>query len=552
VTSSRWTLARVGRLSCTPVLALVLACRSTTPVTSGTPAPIAARAPSVLPTPSSMRLDGGAPFVIVASTPVVVEGGEAAAGVARSLLALLRPSTGFPLGIVSAAAAGTQPAIRLALRPNGAPATDERYELVVTSAGVNLTASQPAGLFRGVQTLRQLLPTDVESHMKMGRVAWTIPAVSIQDAPRFGWRGAMLDVARHFFTVKEVKQYIDVLALYKMNVLHLHLSDDQGFRIVINSRPRLTEIGSVTQVGGGEGGFYTQADYSEIVRYAQERFITIVPEIDMPGHTNAILSAHPSASCSVRPSAPYSGTDVGWSTFCVDSAESYAIIDDIVREISAITPGPYFHMGGDEVHTLRRDQYVKFVEQAQGIVQKYGKRMVGWEEVAKARLLPTSIAQAWASDTARLALQYGAKVLMSPAKRTYIDMKYKQGNALGLTWAAIIDVRDSYEWDPATYFAGVGEADIVGVEAPLWTETVRNIGAAFWLAVPRVPSLAEVGWSQQQNRRWDDFRVRLAGQSRRWEYLGVNYYPSAQVPWEAIAGSESQRMPAPSSPALIP
>jgi hexosaminidase len=362
----------------------------------------------------------------------------------------------------------------------------------------------------------------------------------------------MLDVGRHFFTVKEVKQYIEVLALYKMNVLHLHLSDDQGFRIEIKSRPRLTEIGSVTQVGGGEGGFYTQADYSEIVRYAAERFITVVPEIDMPGHTNAILSAFPSASCSVRPSAPYTGTDVGWSTFCVDSAESYAIIDDIVREISALTPGPFFHMGGDGVHTLKRDQYVKFVEQAQGIVQKYGKRMVGWEEVAKARLLPTSIAQAWASDTARLALEYGAKILMSPAKRTYLDMKYDQETALGLTWAAIFDVRESYEWDPAGYFTGVSESDIVGVEAPLWTETVRNIGAAFFLTVPRLPSLAEVGWTPQQGRRWDDFRVRLAGEARRWQYLGVNYYPSTQVPWPAPSKGSDPLKNAPASPALVP
>jgi len=476
-----------------------------------------------------MRLDAGAPFVIGPTTQIVVDG-AAAAGVARTFAAILRPSTGYPLTIVTGADDATRPAIRLALRPGDAPATDESYQLTVTSAGVNLTAPQPAGLFRGVQTLRQLLPTDVESHLRL-RVPWSIPATTIQDAPRFGWRGAMLDVARHFFTVKEVKQFIDVLALYKMNVLHLHLSDDQGFRIQIASRPRLTEIGSVTQVAGGEGGFYTQAEYADLVRYAQERFITVVPEIDMPGHTNAILSAHPSASCSVRPSQPYAGTDVGWSTFCVDSAESYAIVDDIVREISAITPGPYFHIGGDEVHTLKRDDYVKFVERAQDIVQKYGKRMVGWEEVAKARLLPTSIAQAWANDTARLALQYGAKVLMSPSKRTYIDMKYTKGNALGLDWAAIIDVRDSYDWDPASFLPGVGEKDIVGVEAPLWSETVRNIGAAFFMSVPRIPSIAEVGWTPQQNRHWDDFRVRLAGQARRWEYLGVNYYQSPQIPW---------------------
>jgi hexosaminidase len=505
------------------------------PAPVGTPAAAAAAAapagPRLVPTPNSMRMDAGAPFVIVAGTPIVAEGGAAAEGVARQLAAVLRPSTGHPLPIVSTAPAGQAP-IRLVLRSGAASATDEQYDLAVSSAGVQLSATTPAGLFRGVQTIRQLLPASIESHMKMGRETWAIPAVTIQDSPRFAWRGAMLDVARHFFTVKEVKQYIDVLALYKLNVLHLHLSDDQGFRVQINSRPRLTEIGASTQVGGGEGGFYTQADYKELVRYAQERYVTIVPEIDMPGHTNAILSAYPGPSCSVRPSVPFTGTDVGWSTFCVDSAESYAIIDDIVREIAAMTPGAYFHMGGDEVHTLKRDQYVKFVERAQDIVRKHGKLMIGWEEVAKARMHPTSIAQLWtAGDTARLALQYGSKVLMSPSKKAYIDMKYTPNSTLGLNWAAIIDVRDAYEWDPATYQPGIGEANIVGVEAPLWSETVRNIGAAFWLTMPRLPALAEVGWSRQQNRRWDDFRIRLGAQARRWEFLGINYYPSTQVPW---------------------
>ncbi|MDB4884375.1 MAG: hypothetical protein JWL95_3141 [Gemmatimonadetes bacterium] len=530
MTSSRTTFARVGGLARCLAPFLVVACHNVAPVTS-----VAPSGPSVIPAPTSMRVEGTAPFLITAATPIVAEG-DAAVGVARSLASLMRPSTGMPLRIVPAADGSSGPAIQLALRADSSVATDESYDLVVTSAGVRLSASRPAGLFRGIQTLRQLLPAGVESHMKLGSTAWAIPAVTIKDSPRFPWRGAMLDVARHFFTVKEVKQFIDVLALYKMNVLHLHLSDDQGFRIAIASRPRLTEIGSVTQVGGGEGGFYTKADYAELVRYAGERFVTVVPEVDMPGHTNAVLSAYPSASCSVRSSSPYAGTDVGWSTFCVDSAESYAIVDDIIREISAMTPGAYFHVGGDEVHTLKRDQYVKFVERAQEIVGKYGKRMIGWEEVAKARLQPTSIAQLWTSDTARLALQYGAKILMSPAKKTYLDMKYNRSSTLGLTWAAIIEVQDSYDWDPATYVTGVGEGDIVGVEAPLWSETVRNIGSAFWLAMPRLPALAEVGWSAQQNRRWEDFRVRLATHSPRWEYLGVGYHRSPQIPWLGTTG----------------
>ena len=517
-------LVHHGRILCGVGLLATVGCHSL-----GMNGP-AAVAPSVLPVPASMRVESGAPFTITAATTIVVEGDSSASQVASSLAAYLRPSTVFPLPIQSGAGA-TGSVIRLTLQSGAATAGDERYDLTVSNAEVHLSAASAAGLFRGVQTIRQLLPASIESHMGIRGQAWRIPAVTIHDAPRFAWRGAMLDVSRHFFTVKEVKQYIDMLELYKMNMLHLHLSDDQGFRIAIASRPKLTTIGAVTQVGGGEGGFYTQDDYAEIVRYAQARYITVVPEVDMPGHTNGALSAYPEASCSIRPSVPYTGTDVGWSTVCVDKEESYALIDDIVREIAAITPGPYFHMGGDEVHTLSRADYVKFVERAQEIVGKYGKRMVGWEEVSKARLKPTSIAQMWTSDSVRAALQYGAKILMSPATRAYLDMQYDKQTELGLHWAAYIPVRESYEWDPATLIPGVGESDLVGVEAAMWAETVRNIGAVMQMVMPRLPAIAEVGWSPQANRSWDDFRTRLAAQAPRWRYLGVNYYPSPQVPW---------------------
>ena len=192
-------------------------------------------------------------------------------------------------------------------------------------------------------------------------------------------------------------------------------------------------MGSATQVGGGPGGFYTQAEYAEIVRYAQERYISIVPEIDMPGHTNAALIGHPELSCSRMPPAPYTGTEVGWSTFCPNKEETYALIDDIVRELAALTPGRYFHMGGDEVEVLTHDEYIKFVERVQEIVVKHGKEMIGWEEVGKARLRPTTLVQQWKSDSAVLALRSGAKLIMSPAKRAYLDMKYTPGTELGLT-----------------------------------------------------------------------------------------------------------------------
>jgi hexosaminidase len=316
-----------------------------------------------------------------------------------------------------------------------------------------------------------------------------------------------------------------------MNVLHLHLSDDQGWRIVINSRPKLATIGGSTQVGGGPGGYFTQDDYKAIVRYAQEHYITIVPEIDMPAHTNAAIVAYPEVGCSVRPTQLYTQTDVGWSALCVDKEETYALADDIVREISAMTPGPYFHIGGDEVQALTHEQYVRIVERLQAIVNKYGKKMIGWEEITQARLAPGTIAQQWKSDSVTAALQQGTKLIMSPAKKVYIDMKYNRSTELGLNWAAFIEVRDSYDWDPATYMAGVTEANIVGVEAPLWSETVRNITAAQYLIMPRLPSIAEVAWTAQAGRNWENFRGRLATHAPRWNYLGVNYYRSPQIPW---------------------
>jgi len=493
-------------------------------------APVIA-APRLVPAPASIVSGTGDPFEIRRTTVVAVDDNAEIRAIGESLAALLRPSTGFAIPVVSAPADTASSIIRLSIAPQRPNLGEEGYELAVATSGVRLTAGTPAGLFRGVQTIRQLLPPDIESEMGATRSVWPISAVTIVDRPRFAWRGAMLDVSRHFFPVSDVKQYIDLLALYKLNVLHLHLSDDQGWRIEIKSRPLLTSVGGSTQVGGGPGGFYTQEQYQDIVRYARERYITIVPEIDMPGHTNAALVAYPGLSCSSRPTALYTGTSVGWSTFCVDKEETYALIDDIVREIAAITPGPYFHMGGDEVEVLTHEQYARFVERVQTIVHKYGKRMVGWEEITKARLSPTTVAQQWKSDSATAALKYGSKLILSPAKKVYLDMKYTSGTELGLSWAAIIEVRDAYDWDPATYMTGVGETNILGVEAPMWSETLRNITAVQFLAVPRLPAIAEVGWSPQATRRWEDFRARISTHVPRWHLLGINYYRSPQLLW---------------------
>jgi len=476
-----------------------------------------------------MTMTGGAPFDLARTSTIVADAtNPEVTAIAQTLASLLRRPTEFPMVVGTTSARG---AIVLRLGADQALG-DEGYRLNVTPDSILLTANRPAGLFHGIQTIRQLLPADIESDMGSERSTWQIPALSITDSPRFVWRGAMLDVARHFFTVDEAEQFIDLLALYKMNVLHLHLSDDQGWRIQLNSRPKLTEMGSLTQVGGGRGGFYTQQDYKEIIDYAAARYVLIVPEIDMPSHINAALIGYPEVACSQRGTpALYSGTDVGWSALCVDKEETYAFIDDIVREISGMTPGPYFHIGGDEVHSLSKEQYIKFVERAQGIVNKYGKKMIGWEEITQARLNPTSIAQQWKSDSAEAAVAQHVKLIMSPARKVYLDMKYTPETTLGLHWAAYVEVRDAYDWDPATLMKGVAEQDILGVEAPFWSETLRNIGALEYLALPRLPAVAELGWTPQANRSWESFRSRIVTHEPRWTYLGMNYYRSQQLPW---------------------
>jgi hexosaminidase len=514
-------------------LASIAACAPATQPGENAPPPSSSVEHTIIPAPANLQFTGGQPFTFTTATAIGVQPGQPEVErIGEYLANLLRPSTGFAVPLSPSDGVPAQGRILLSLGGNQ-NLGDEGYRMEVTASSIALQAAHPAGLFRGVQTLRQLLPPEIEAELNtLRRATITVPAGTITDRPRFAWRGAMLDVARHFFTVEEVKQYIDALALYKINVLHLHLADDQGWRIEIRSRPRLAEIGGSTQVGGGPGGYYTQEEYADIVRYARAHFMTVVPEIDLPGHTNAALVAYPELSCGTRPPALYTGTDVGFSTFCVENEESYKLIEDVLRELAALTPGNFLHVGGDEVEALTDEQYAHFVERVQRIVFELDKRMVGWEEITKARLLPTTIAQQWKSDSATAALQHGSKLIVSPASRAYLDMKYDDNTELGLTWAGMTEVRHAYEWDPATFIAGVRETDIAGVEAPLWTETIRNLTAAQYMAFPRLPAIAEIGWTPQGQRRWETFRVRLAAQAPRWNLLGINYYRSPQVPWE--------------------
>jgi len=345
----------------------------------------------------------------------------------------------------------------------------------------------------------------------------------------------MLDVARHFFSVDDVRRYIDFLAYYKMNMLHLHLSDDQGWRIEIKSWPKLTEYGSSTQVGGGKGGFYTQEQYSAIVDYAKECYITIVPEIDMPGHTNAALASYPELNCDGKAKPLYTGTEVGFSTLCINKEITYKFIDDVIRELAAITPGPYINIGGDESHSTKVSDYIPFMERVQDIVAKYGKSSIGWDEIALSVMRSNTIAQHWSNaENADKAVRQGAKLLMSPANKAYIDMQYDKTTKLGLHWAAYIEVDAAYNWDPASLVPGIGKEHIVGVEAPLWAETLTNIDEIEYMVFPRLPGIAEIGWTPVPSRSWDEYKTRLGKHGERFEAMEIYYYRSPLVTWSTL------------------
>lgn len=490
----------------------------------------------IVPAPASVR-PSGSPYTLTARTAIRVDGdSRAVRRVGAYLASVLRPSTGYPLPVVDDDEA--RGGIRLRLDARGRELGDEGYRMESGRQGVTLTARTPAGLFHGVQTLRQQLPAAVE-HDTPRPGPWTVAGGTITDTPRYAYRGAMLDVSRHFFTVEQVKRYIDRMALYKINTLHLHLSDDQGWRIAVDSWPRLAAYGGSTQVGGGPGGFYTKAQYREIVAYATSRHLEVVPEIDMPGHTNAALASYAELNCDGVAPPLYTGTEVGFSSLCVHKDVTYDFVDDVIRELAALTPGRYLHIGGDEAHSTSHEDYAAFMDRVQPVVAKYGKTVIGWHQLTGARPAPGALVQYWGldrtSDTEKArvarAAQNGTGLILSPADRLYLDMKYTKDTPLGLSWAGYVEVRRAYDWDPGAYLPGVPADAVRGVEAPLWTETVSTSAHIDRMAFPRLLGAAELGWSPAAAHDWETYRQRLAGQGPRLEAMGVDYYRSPQVPW---------------------
>ncbi|WP_185842977.1 family 20 glycosylhydrolase [Microbacterium kyungheense] len=505
--------------------------------------------PAVVPAPASIEASAGAPFRLTSATSV---SGELDA--ATALAAILTART----GLAPTTAEGSAD-IELRIADGGAA---ESYRIAVDEASISVTGADAAGLFYGVQTLGQLVARDGEG--------WIVPAVVIDDTPRFAYRGVMLDVARHFHGVDTVKGYIDRASSLKFNALHLHLTDDQGWRIQLDSRPELTEKASGTSVGGDvtegaerSGGFYTKDDYREIVEHAASRHMIVVPEVDMPGHTHAVGLAYPELAedpvisdhmrdiirdyggQEPRPGTPYDGMAVGFSSLKIHDEATYDFVADVFGELAAMTPGPYLHFGGDESLATDDEDFAYFVTRVSALVADLGKTPVAWHEAGSAKdVADSTIGQYWGyvrpqegfAAKAQTFVDNGAGVILSPADAIYLDMKYPSGPELGLTWAnGPTSVKEAYAWEPADVLPGVDDDAILGVEAPLWTETIRTAADIDTMAFPRAAAAAEAGWSPRTGesdlRTWESFRARVGALGPLWTSMGIGFHPSEEIPW---------------------
>lgn len=493
-----------------------------------------------VPAPLHVERRPGDPFRLRPGTVVVVSPRAEAVSTAVLVAERITHMCGFPVAVVQGSVpAGTEGAVVLRLAtdpaavdlPPGTPpdVAEDAYRVDVDAHRAVVTALAPAGLVRGARTLQQA------SRRPDADGWWSFPPFTVVDRPRFGWRGLSLDVARHFFAPAVVRRVIDLASTYKLNVLHLHLTDDQGWRVPIAGRPELTERSGPTAVDGDPGGAYTAADWTELLAYAATRHVTVVPEVDLPGHVNAALHAVPELNPDGRPAAVYTGTDVGFSRLTLDLPATRPFLAQVLGGLAAMTTGPFVHVGGDEVLTMDRDEYVRLVRAAATEVVAAGKRVVAWQEAAVAGLPRGSVVQLWdereGHEAVVAAARAGCGVLLSPASRVYLDMRYEPSFPLGTDWAGTIDLRRAYEWEPDDVVPDLPPRAVVGVEAAVWTETIRTPEELFRMLLPRLAAVAEVAWSAPGRRSWDSFATRVAAHSWRWDQAGYAWHPDPAVTW---------------------
>ncbi len=530
------------------VLAAVLMCTSIPPAFGQSTPPAE---PAILPRP--VKVEGLAgEFDVSAKTMVVCEDRTELKPVAEFLAAVLSQALGATIEV---AAQASGPSIALTTQGAQEELGEEGYELSVSEKGVQLRAAAARGLFLGVQTFRQLLPPTAAAvaSAPAAPIVIKLPALRIVDQPRFRWRGMLLDCGRHFMPKDLIKRYIDLMAYHKLNVLHWHLTDDQGWRIEIKKYPKLTEIGGWrTATRDSEqprdaqnryGGFYTQDDVREIVAYANSRFVTIVPEIEMPGHARAALAAHPELSCTGGPFKVRTEWGVDDDIFCAGSDKTLEFLENVLGEIVELFPGEYVHIGGDEApkarwnkcpmcqrriksENLKDEQELQsyFVRRIENYLNARKKRVIGWDEILEGGLAPNATVQSWRGlDGAIAAAASGHDVVCSPTSHCYLD--YAQGPGVDEPHLmGFIPLERCYQFEPTPpQLAAEQVKHILGLEGNLWTEHAPPALADRQL-FPRIIALAEVAWTPMERRDWSDFQRRLGEHRLRLDALGVRHY----------------------------
>jgi hexosaminidase len=504
---------------------------------------------SLVPNPVSVEQLPGH-FLIDGRTSVAVDrNSPALRDVAGFLASRLRESTGYALPLDTAAALDRPlnvPLNMIALSSAPGGTGEEAYELTVAKNGVRIAAGGAAGAFYAMQTLFQLLPPQFEYGTRVEGVAWEVPCVRVQDAPRFAWRGMHLDVGRHFFGKKFVEEYIDLISRYKFNVFHWHLTEDQGWRIEIMKYPRLTSVGSWRKetLGDGQphGGYYTQDEIREVVAYARERFVTIVPEIEMPGHSTAALAAYPELSCTGGPFEVQTKWRVFEDVYCAGNERTFEFLEDVLSEVMELFPGRFIHIGGDECPKTRwkvcprcqarikaeglageHELQSYFVRRIEKFLNAHGKRLVGWDEILEGGLAPNATVMSWRGiDGGIAAASSGHDVVMTPTSNCYFD--YCQGltgepGAIG----NYLPLDRVYSYEPVPPGLTPDQArHILGAQGNVWTEYIPDAQKAEYMTFPRACAMSEVLWSPSGRRDFGDFSARMAGQYSRLLARSVN------------------------------
>jgi hexosaminidase len=555
------------------------------PAQQGTaPAAKAERYP-LIPWPRRLEPREGA-FVLDEKTRVLVSApsgqGEKARAPAEALATLVRRAATLPMRVTPmretpGASVSDQPKNTIAFVLTGSDVSSEggatgvsntpgegeaegRYELAVTPRVTQVRAPTPKGLFYGMQTLRQLLPPRVEKGLGYddGRIEWTVPAVRVADAPRFPYRGMHLDVSRHFFDVSFIKQYIDLLARYKVDTFHWHLTDDQGWRIEIEQYPRLTGVGGCrdsSMVGSYDAqtyddsaycGYYTQEDVKEVVRYAQERHVTVIPEIEMPGHARAALAAYPELGCTTVSDSSYT-VATSWGIheqiYC-PKEKTFTVLENVLTEVMALFPSEYIHIGGDEApkaqweesavaqRVMRREELDSeealqsyFIRRIEDFLNANGRKLIGWDEILQGGLPPDATVMSWRGPAGGIrAARQGHDAIMTPTDYLYFDYYQGPPETEPLAIGGNLPLEKVYGYDPVPdSLSRETTSHIIGTQANVWTEYMTTPQKVEYMAYPRALALAEIAWSPQRAREWAFFKARLPAHLRRLDALGIGY-----------------------------